>query len=94
MAQFSLYVHNGGLKPHSFHFISVLDDCCNALTRKESQEIHVEEEEEEGEDEVWGIENKELLIYSNIYMIIVHAVLGCYSMFQWFVISELFTPCQ
>ena len=39
---------------HSFH--SVLDDCC-----KESEEIHVEEEEEEGESEVGGIENNELL---------------------------------
>ena len=38
---------------HSFH--SVLDDCC-----KESEEIHVEEEEE-GESEVGGIENNELL---------------------------------
>ena len=35
---------------HSFH--SVLDDCC-----KESEEIHVEEEE----SEVGGIENNELL---------------------------------
>ena len=26
LAQFSLYVHNGGLKPDSFHFFSVLDD--------------------------------------------------------------------
>ena len=39
---------------HLFH--SVLDDCC-----KESEEIHVEEEEEEGESEVGGIENNELL---------------------------------
>ena len=58
-------------------FISVLDDCCNSLTRKESEEIHVEEEEEEGENEVWGIENKELLYFFNIYIIIVHAFLGC-----------------
>ena len=40
------------------HFISVLDDCCNSLTRKESEDIHVEEEEEE--DEVGRIENNEL----------------------------------
>ena len=38
------------------HYHSVLDDCC-----KESEEIHVEEEEEEGESEVGGIENNELL---------------------------------
>ena len=38
---------------HSFH--SVLDDCC-----KESEEIHVEEEEEEG-GRSRGIENNELL---------------------------------
>ena len=25
LAQFSLYVHNGGLKPHSFHFISFVE---------------------------------------------------------------------
>ena len=41
----SLYLHKGGLKLHSFHFS--LDDCCNSLTRKESEEIHVEEEEDE-----------------------------------------------
>ena len=40
-----LYLHKGGLKLHSFHFS--LDDCCNSLTRKESEEIHVEEEEDE-----------------------------------------------
>ena len=41
LAQFSLYVHKGGLK--LIYFISVLDDCCNSLTRK----IRVEEEEDE-----------------------------------------------
>ena len=25
MAQFSLYVHNGALKPDSFHFISIIE---------------------------------------------------------------------
>ena len=53
LAQCSLYVYKGGLK---LPFISVLDDCC-----KESEEIHVEEEEEEGESAVEGIENNELL---------------------------------
>ena len=59
------------------HFISVLDNCCNSLTRKESEEIHVEEEEEEGEDEVWGIKNYEVLDFLYIYKLIVHEVLGC-----------------
>ena len=27
LAQFSLYVHKGGLKPDSFHFISQIEDC-------------------------------------------------------------------
>ena len=36
--------------------MSVLDECC-----KESEEIHVEEEEKEWEDEVGRIENNELL---------------------------------
>ena len=53
LAQFSLYVYKGGLK---IPFISLFIDCC-----KESEEIHVEEEEEEGESEVGGIENNELL---------------------------------
>ena len=56
---------------NSHSFLSVLDDCC-----KESEEIHVEEEEEEGESEVGGIENNELLDFC-IYKLIVHAVLGC-----------------
>ena len=50
LAQFSLYVHKGGLK--LIYFISVLDDCCNSLTRKKSEKIRVEEEEEE--DEIGG----------------------------------------
>ena len=29
MAQFSLYVHKGGLKPHSFHFISLSGNLVN-----------------------------------------------------------------
>ena len=45
LAQFSLYVHKGGLK--LIYFISVLDDCCNSLTRKKSEKIRVEEEEDE-----------------------------------------------
>ena len=59
LAQFSLYVHKGGLK--LIYFISVLDDCCNSLTRKKSEKIRVEEEEEEEEDEIGGKENNELL---------------------------------
>ena len=53
LAQFSLYVHKGGLK--LIYFISVFDDCCNSLTRK----IRVEEEE----DEIGGggVGNNELL---------------------------------
>ena len=46
---------------NTIHFIAVLADCCNSMTRKESEEIHVEVEEEEEEDEVGGIENNELL---------------------------------
>ena len=31
LAQFSLYVHKGGLKPDSFHFFSVLAECIFVL---------------------------------------------------------------
>ena len=57
LAQFSLYVHKGGLK--LIYFISVLDDCCNSLTRKKLEKIRVEEEE----DEIGGggVENNKLL---------------------------------
>ena len=74
LAQSSLYVHKGGLK--LIYFISVLDDCCNSLTRKKSEKIRVEEEEEKEEDEIGGIENNELLDFCT-YKLIVHAVLVC-----------------
>ena len=32
LAQFSLYVHKGGLKPDSFHFISFIVKMCGSLT--------------------------------------------------------------
>ena len=32
LAQFSLYVHKGGLKPDSFHFISLFNDSSETLT--------------------------------------------------------------
>ena len=37
------------------------DDCCNSLTRKELENIHVEDEDEEGEEEFERIEDDELL---------------------------------
>ena len=44
-----------------YHFISVLNDCCYSLSREESEEIHVEKEEEEEKDEIGGIESNQLL---------------------------------
>ena len=37
------------------------DDCCNSLTRKELENIHVEDEDEEEEEEFERIEDDELL---------------------------------
>ena len=34
LAQFSLYVHKGGLKPDSFHFIFIYTICIDILIRK------------------------------------------------------------
>ena len=65
LAQFSLYVHKGGLMPDSFHFVGLNNDCnqtcgCNAVCEVVIWHF-------KGSQINWG-KNQALICYQNVYV--------------------------